>query len=136
MPILDDFSGDDDVDVVRLKRKVVVLEQDSVMKDVKIVNLEGKKEVKDIRIEQLEGEVIMLINLMYDLKVTLRRSFGEEFANKGDRERYESITKITPEKRAHVDAEREAALQQYLDTPHDKKKELLHGRRRRRRRKR
>ncbi|MFS7900407.1 hypothetical protein Hanom_Chr00s111362g01807801 [Helianthus anomalus] len=85
-PILDDFSDDEDVDVVDLKRKVIVLEQDSLMKDAKIVALEDQMEDKNRRIKQLEGDVTILISLVYDLKGKLEKKFGKEFADEGDKE--------------------------------------------------
>ncbi|MFS8006468.1 hypothetical protein Hanom_Chr14g01249491 [Helianthus anomalus] len=86
VPILDDFSEDEDVDVVDLRRKVIVLEQDSLMKDAKIVALEDQMEDKNRRIKQLEGDVTILISLVYDLKGKLEKTFGKEFADEGDRE--------------------------------------------------
>ncbi|MFS7911910.1 hypothetical protein Hanom_Chr02g00123611 [Helianthus anomalus] len=118
--ILDDFSNDD-VEIVSLKRKVIVHEQDSIMKDAKLTSLEDRMEDKDRRIEQLEGDVTMLISSVYDLKGKLEKKFGEKFADECDKEHYEARTELTSEENAQLDAEREAALQQYLNTPHPKK---------------
>ncbi|MFS7984308.1 hypothetical protein Hanom_Chr11g00984961 [Helianthus anomalus] len=119
--VIDDFIDEDEVDIVSLRKKVIVLEQDSIMKDAKIVNLEYHMEEKDRKIEQLEGAVTMLISLVYDLKGKLKKKFDEEFTDEGDKESYEARLELAPEDHARLNAEKDVALQQYLDTPHPKK---------------
>ncbi|MFS8021363.1 hypothetical protein Hanom_Chr16g01426551 [Helianthus anomalus] len=118
--------------VERLKRHVVVLEQDVELKNAEIVSLQQDAALKeaqisslqsqltnrDLTINQLQGDVGMLMSIVYDLKAKLDKKFGNEFVDKEDEQFYVGRTEQTPEQRATAhaasQAECAAALEAYL----------------------
>ncbi|KAJ0577479.1 hypothetical protein HanIR_Chr05g0236471 [Helianthus annuus] len=80
----DDDDVDVDVDVVKLQKRVVVLEQDSILKDAQIASLQAQVSNKDQVIDELQNDVNMLMSTVFDLKAKLENKFGSEFANKDD----------------------------------------------------
>ncbi|XP_021979792.1 uncharacterized protein LOC110875907 [Helianthus annuus] len=88
MPIVDDSSVDDEfINVRELKRRIVILEQDSIHKDAKIIQLEDTIVQKNQQIDQLQGDVGLLFNMVYDLRGKLEKKFGDEFIDPTDTER-------------------------------------------------
>ncbi|MFS7930052.1 hypothetical protein Hanom_Chr04g00339621 [Helianthus anomalus] len=88
MPFVDDSSDDDEfISVRELKKKIVVLEQDSIYKDAKIIELEDTIVQKNQQIDQLQGDVSLLFNIVYDLHGKLEKKFGDEFDDPTDTER-------------------------------------------------
>ncbi|MFS7981474.1 hypothetical protein Hanom_Chr10g00951391 [Helianthus anomalus] len=108
MPFDDDSSDEDEFISMRdMKKRMVVLEQDSIHKDAKIIQLEDTIVKKDQQIEQLQGDVSLLFNMVYDLRGKLEKKFGQEFSDPTDVEnRRKAIAKD--------DAERSAAMEQYF----------------------
>ncbi|MFS7977596.1 hypothetical protein Hanom_Chr10g00905881 [Helianthus anomalus] len=125
-------DSDEDAYVKRLKRHVVVLEQDAelknahitslqqdaALKEAQITSLQSQLTSRDLTIDQLQGELRMLMSTVYDLKEKLEEKFWNEFADKEDEQFYVSRTEQIPEQRAAAhaaaEAEREAALEAYL----------------------
>ncbi|MFS7977593.1 hypothetical protein Hanom_Chr10g00905831 [Helianthus anomalus] len=125
-------DSDEDAYVKRLKRHVVVLEQDAELKNAQITSLQQDAALKeaqisslqsqltsrDLTIDQLQGELRMLMSTVYDLNEKLEKKFWNEFADKEDEQFYIGRTEQTPEQRAAAhaaaEAEREAALEAYL----------------------
>ncbi|KAF5809061.1 hypothetical protein HanRHA438_Chr04g0162871 [Helianthus annuus] len=125
-------DSDEDEYVKRLKRRVVVLEQDAelknaqitslqqdvALKEAQISSLQSKLTNRDLTVDQLQGDVGMLMSTVYDLKAKLEKKFGNEFVDKEDEQFYVGRSEQTPEQRAtaHVaaEAERAAALEAYL----------------------
>ncbi|MFS7918581.1 hypothetical protein Hanom_Chr03g00202851 [Helianthus anomalus] len=98
MKLVDDSDSDEDmdVDVLKLQKRVIVLEQDSILKDAQITSLH----------DQLEY------------------TFGREFADTNDDlTNVERRHKTAKEKTAE-DVEREAALNIYLETTQAKKRKF------------
>ncbi|MFS7954097.1 hypothetical protein Hanom_Chr07g00626311 [Helianthus anomalus] len=110
-----DSDSDEDVNVKRLKRRVV---QDDALKEAQISSLQSQMSNRDLTIDQLQGDLGMLMFTVYDLKAKLEKKFGNEFTDKEDEQFYVGRTEPTPKQRAtaHVvaEAEREAALNAYL----------------------
>ncbi|MFS7912494.1 hypothetical protein Hanom_Chr02g00130601 [Helianthus anomalus] len=77
-----DSDEDMDVDVAKLQRRVIVLEQDGALKETQISSLQTQISSKDQMIEQLQGDVNMLMSVVYDLKATFEKKFGTEFSIK------------------------------------------------------
>ncbi|MFS7946740.1 hypothetical protein Hanom_Chr06g00539881 [Helianthus anomalus] len=89
-------DSDEEEYVKRLKRHVVILEQDGELKSAQIVSLQQDAALKeaqisslqsqltsrDLTIYQLQGDVKMLISIVYDLKTKLEKKFGNEFVDK------------------------------------------------------
>ncbi|MFS7928255.1 hypothetical protein Hanom_Chr04g00318651 [Helianthus anomalus] len=127
-----DSDNDEDAYVKRLKRHVVVLEQDAELKNDQITSLQQDAALKEAQIsalqsqltsrdlttDQLQGDLGMLMSIVYDLKAKLEKKFGDEFADKEDEQFYVGRTEQTPEHRAAAhaaaEAEREATLEAYL----------------------
>ncbi|KAM0044015.1 hypothetical protein Hdeb2414_s0010g00348201 [Helianthus debilis subsp. tardiflorus] len=85
MPFDNDSSDEDEfISMREMKRRMVVLEQDSIHKDAKIVQLEDTIVKKDQQIEQLQGDVSLLFNMVYDLRGKLEKKFGNEFSDPTD----------------------------------------------------
>ena len=102
MPFDDDSSDEDEFISMRdIKKRMVVLEQDSIHKDAKIIQLEDTIVKKDQQIEQLQGDVSLLFNIVYDLRGKLEKKFGQEFSDPTDVENRRK-------------AERSAAMEKYF----------------------
>ncbi|KAJ0808447.1 hypothetical protein HanPI659440_Chr01g0003451 [Helianthus annuus] len=106
----DSDSSDDDefISMREMKKRLVVLEQDSIHKDAKIIQLEDTIVKKDQQIEQLQGDVSLLFNIVFDLRGKLERKFGQEFSDPTDVEnRKKAFEKDN--------AERNAAMEKYFE---------------------
>ncbi|KAM0028048.1 hypothetical protein Hdeb2414_s0019g00547311 [Helianthus debilis subsp. tardiflorus] len=106
---LDDSSDDDEfISLREMKKRLMVVEQDSIYKDAKILQLEDTLVQKNRQIEQLQGDVSLLFNMVYDLRGKLEKKFGNEFSNPTDvQNRREAFAKD--------DAERSAAMEKYFE---------------------
>ncbi|KAJ0870678.1 hypothetical protein HanRHA438_Chr11g0503141 [Helianthus annuus] len=106
---LDDSSDDDEfISMREMKRRLMVVEQDSIHKDAKILQLEDTLLQKNRQIEQLQGDVSLLFNMVYDLRGKLERKFGNEFFDPTDiQKRREAFNKD--------DAEQSAAMENYFE---------------------
>ncbi|MFS7984984.1 hypothetical protein Hanom_Chr11g00993031 [Helianthus anomalus] len=83
MKVFEDSDSDDDVDVVKLQKKVVVLEQDSILKDAHVASLQAQVSNKGKVIDELQsGEHVDVDGI--NLKAKLEKKFGSEFADKHD----------------------------------------------------
>ncbi|KAF5813704.1 hypothetical protein HanXRQr2_Chr03g0101851 [Helianthus annuus] len=127
-----DSDSDEEEYVKRLKRRVVILEQDGELESAQIVSLQQDAALKeaqisslqsqltnrDLTIDQLQGDIGMLMSTVYDLKAKLEKKFGNEFADKEDEQFYVGRPEQTQEQRAaaHAAAEAEhaASLEVYL----------------------
>ncbi|KAM0015290.1 hypothetical protein Hdeb2414_s0033g00724371 [Helianthus debilis subsp. tardiflorus] len=107
-------SDSDDVDVVKLPERVVVLEQDSILKDTQIAALQAQVSNKDQVIDELQSDVNMLMSMVFDLKAKLENKYGSEFAEKDDDLMNVSQRERTTEEKVAANAEREADLNEYL----------------------
>ncbi|KAJ0796128.1 hypothetical protein HanPI659440_Chr04g0158581 [Helianthus annuus] len=108
MPFDSDSSDEDEFIRMRdMKKRMVVLEQDSIHKDAKIIQLEDTIVKKDQQIEQLQGDVSLLFNIVYDLRGKLEKKFGQEFSDPTDVENRRKAM-------AKDDAERSAAMEKYF----------------------
>ncbi|KAJ0707127.1 hypothetical protein HanOQP8_Chr09g0320631 [Helianthus annuus] len=109
MPFDSDSSDDDEfISMREMKKRLVVLEQDSIHKDAKIIQLEDTIVKKDQQIEQLQGDVSLLFNVVYDLRGKLEKKFGQEFSDPTDVEnRKKAFEKDN--------AERSAAMEKYFE---------------------
>ncbi|KAJ0451252.1 hypothetical protein HanHA300_Chr15g0565471 [Helianthus annuus] len=109
MPFDSDSSDDDEfISMREMKKRLVVLEQDSIHKDAKIIQLEDTIVKKDQQIEQLQGDVSLLFNIVYDLRGKLEKKFGQEFSDPTDVEnRKKAFEKDN--------AERSAAMEKYFE---------------------
>ncbi|MFS7980351.1 hypothetical protein Hanom_Chr10g00938411 [Helianthus anomalus] len=120
MPFDDDSSDDDDfISMREMKKRLIVVEQDSIHKDAKIIQLEDTIVQKNQQIKQLQGDVSLLFTMVYDLCGKLEKKFGQEFSDPTDVEnRRKAFEKD--------DAERSAAMEQYfkriIDPVADKEK--------------
>ncbi|KAJ0797655.1 putative Longin domain, v-SNARE, coiled-coil domain-containing protein [Helianthus annuus] len=110
-----DSDEDTDVDVVKLQNRVIVLEQDSILKDAQIASLQVQVTNKDQTIEELQNDVKMLMSTVFDLKAKLEKKSGREFADKDD-------DPMSVEQRERTSEEREATLNGYLETTQKKSK--------------
>ncbi|KAF5805894.1 hypothetical protein HanXRQr2_Chr05g0214801 [Helianthus annuus] len=109
MPFEDDSSDDDDfISMREMKKRLIVVEQDSIHKDAKIIQLEDTIVQKNQQIEQLQGDVSLLFNMVYDLRGKLEKKFGNEFSDPKDVEnRRKAFDKD--------DAERSASMEKYFE---------------------
>ncbi|KAJ0940411.1 hypothetical protein HanRHA438_Chr02g0083071 [Helianthus annuus] len=120
--LLDDDSSDDEefISMREMKKRIVMLEQDSIHKDAKIIQLEDTIVQKNQQIDQLQGDVGLLFNMVYDLRGKLEKKFGQEFSvptyvesrRKADEDRARAFAKD--------DAERDAAMEHYFKKVTDK----------------
>ncbi|MFS7927180.1 hypothetical protein Hanom_Chr04g00305941 [Helianthus anomalus] len=108
MPFDDDSSDDDEfISMREMKKRLVVVEQDSIHKEAKIIQLEDIIVQKNQQIDQLQGDVILLFSMVYDLRGKLEKKFGQEFSDPTDVEnRRKDFEKDN--------AERSAAMDQYF----------------------
>ncbi|KAL9999536.1 hypothetical protein Hdeb2414_s0474g00901251 [Helianthus debilis subsp. tardiflorus] len=123
MPFDSDSSdGDEFISMREMKKRLVVLEQDSIHKDAKIVQLEDTIVKKDQQIEQLQGDVSLLFNIVYDLRGKLEKKFGQEFSDPTDVEnRKKAFEKDN--------AERNAAMEKYFERVTDSEAEKAKAKR-------
>ncbi|MFS8017095.1 hypothetical protein Hanom_Chr15g01376291 [Helianthus anomalus] len=103
-----DSDDDMDVDVVKLQKRVIVLEQDSLLKYAQITSLQDQVFNKDQTINQLQND--------------LENKFGREFVDENDDPMNVEQRNQTAEERFVADAKREAALNKYLETEQPKKR--------------
>ncbi|KAM0026494.1 hypothetical protein Hdeb2414_s0020g00558841 [Helianthus debilis subsp. tardiflorus] len=105
MPFDSDSSDDDEfISMREMKKRLVVLEQDSIHKDAKIIQLEDTIVKKDQQIEQLQGDVSLLFTIVYDLRGKLEKKFGQEFSDPTDVEnRKKDFEKDNAEKAAAME---------------------------------
>ncbi|KAM0052321.1 hypothetical protein Hdeb2414_s0007g00246901 [Helianthus debilis subsp. tardiflorus] len=105
MPFDSDSSDDDEfISMREMKKRLVVLEQDSIHKDAKIIQLEDIIVKKDQQIEQLQGDVSLLFTIVYDLRGKLEKKFGQEFFDPTDVEnRKKAFEKDNAEKNAAME---------------------------------
>ncbi|MFS7938503.1 hypothetical protein Hanom_Chr05g00440481 [Helianthus anomalus] len=125
-----DSDDDDDVDVVKLQKQVVVLQQDSILKDAQIASLQAQVSNKDQVIDELQSDVNMLMSTVFNLNSKLEKNFGSEFANKDDDPMNIAQKERTAEEKVVADAEREADLNEYLAATQNKQKKKKRRRRR------
>ncbi|MFS7912590.1 hypothetical protein Hanom_Chr02g00131751 [Helianthus anomalus] len=115
MPFVGDSSDDDEfISVRELKKRIVVLEQDSIHKDAKIIQLEDKIMQKNQQIDQLQGDVGLLFNMVYDLRGKLEKKFGDEFIDPTDTDRRRKAKEDRARAFAKDDAERATAMDHYF----------------------
>ncbi|MFS7945581.1 hypothetical protein Hanom_Chr06g00525961 [Helianthus anomalus] len=130
LPFVDDSSDDDQfISVRELKKRIVVLEQDSIHKDAKIVQLEDTIVQKNQQIDQLQGDVGLLFNIVYDIHGKLEKKFGQEFVAPTDTEKYKKVAEDRARAFAKDDAERAAAMDLYFNKPVDKEKDKAKAKR-------
>ncbi|KAJ0637008.1 hypothetical protein HanOQP8_Chr17g0668741 [Helianthus annuus] len=108
MPFDDDSSDEDEfISMREIKKRLVVVEQDSIHKEAKIIQLEDIIVQKNQQIEQLQGDVSLLFSMVYDLRGKLEKKFGQEFSDPTDVEnRKKAFEKDN--------AEKNAAMEQYF----------------------
>ncbi|KAF5789073.1 hypothetical protein HanXRQr2_Chr09g0366561 [Helianthus annuus] len=106
-----DSDSDEEEYVKRLKRRVVVLEQENELKSAQIVSLQQDAALKEVQIsslqsqltnrdsaiDQLQGDVGMLMTTVYSLKAKLEKKFGGEFIDKEDEQFHVGRSEETPE---------------------------------------
>ncbi|KAM0016276.1 hypothetical protein Hdeb2414_s0030g00708911 [Helianthus debilis subsp. tardiflorus] len=119
-----DSDEEMDVDVAKLQRRVIILEQYVALKEAQIPSLQAQVSSKDQTIEQLQGDVNFLMSMVYDLKPKLEKKFRREFADKDDDPSNVAQYEQTTEERAAADEEYEADLNAYLAAEHKKKRKL------------
>ncbi|KAM0064539.1 hypothetical protein Hdeb2414_s0003g00104121 [Helianthus debilis subsp. tardiflorus] len=121
MPFIDDSSDDAEfISVRELKKRIVVLEQDSINKDAKIIQLEDTIVQKNQQIDQLQGDIGLLFNTVYDLHGKLEKKFGDEFVDPTDTERRRKAEEDRAKAFAKDDAERAEAMDHYFRRVTDK----------------
>ncbi|KAF5768319.1 hypothetical protein HanRHA438_Chr14g0645681 [Helianthus annuus] len=115
--LFDDDSSDDDefISMREMKKRLVVLEQDSIHKDAKIVQLEDTIVQKNQQIDQLQGDVSLLFNMVYDLRGKLEKKFGREFTDPTDIENRRKADADRARAFAKDDAKRNAAMEHYFE---------------------
>ncbi|MFS8018994.1 hypothetical protein Hanom_Chr15g01398641 [Helianthus anomalus] len=84
MKFIEEGDSDDDtaVNVVKLQRRVIVLEQEAALKEAQISSLQAQISSKDQTIEQLQGDVGMLISVVCDLKAKLEKKLINVIKNR------------------------------------------------------
>ncbi|MFS7935442.1 hypothetical protein Hanom_Chr05g00403501 [Helianthus anomalus] len=121
MPFVDDSSdGDEFISIRELKRRIVVLEQDSIHKDAKIIQLEDTIVQKNQQIDQLQGDGGLFFNMEYDLRGKLEKKFSDEFIDPTDTERRRKAEEDRARADAKNEAERAAAMDHYFKKVTDK----------------
>ncbi|KAJ0700573.1 hypothetical protein HanOQP8_Chr10g0369331 [Helianthus annuus] len=111
----DDSSDDEEfISIIEMKKRLVVLEQDSIHKDAKIIQLEDTILQKNQQIDQLQGDVSLLFNMVYDLRGKLEKKFGREFSDPTDVESRRKADEDKARAFAKDDAERNAAMEHYF----------------------
>ncbi|KAJ0637328.1 hypothetical protein HanOQP8_Chr17g0672521 [Helianthus annuus] len=123
LPFVNDSSdGDEFISVQELKKRIVVLEQDSIHKDAKIIQLEDTIVEKNQQIDQLQGDVGLLFSIVYDICGKLEKKFGQEFADPTDTEKHKKAAEDRARAFAKDDAERGTTMDLYFRKPVDKEK--------------
>ncbi|MFS8002037.1 hypothetical protein Hanom_Chr13g01197401 [Helianthus anomalus] len=114
--LFDDDSSDNDefISMREMKKRLVVLEQDSIYKNAKIIQLEDTIVQKNQQIDQLQGDVSLLFNMVYDLRGKLEKKFGREFSDPTDVESRRKADEDGARAFAKDDAERNAAMEHYF----------------------
>ncbi|MFS7994584.1 hypothetical protein Hanom_Chr12g01107751 [Helianthus anomalus] len=108
MPFDDDSSDDDEfISMREMKKRLVVVEQDSIHKEAKIIQLEDIIVQKNQQIDQLQGDVSLLFSMVYDLRGKLEKKFGQEFSDPTDVENRRKDFE-------RDNAERSVAMDQYF----------------------
>ncbi|MFS7967627.1 hypothetical protein Hanom_Chr09g00787921 [Helianthus anomalus] len=112
--LFDDDSSDDDefINMREMKKRFVVLEQDSIHKDAKIIQLEDTIVQKNQQIDQRQGDVSLLFNMVYDLRGKLEKKFGRDFSDPTDVENRRKADEDRARAFAKDDADRHAAMEQ------------------------
>ncbi|KAJ0501936.1 hypothetical protein HanHA300_Chr11g0406851 [Helianthus annuus] len=110
----DDSSDDEFISMREMKKRLVVLEQDSIHKDAKIIQLEDTIVQKNQQIDQLQGDVSLLFNMVYDLRGKLEKKFGREFSDPTDVESRRKADEDRARAFAKDDTERNAAMEHYF----------------------
>lgn len=77
--LVDDF---DDVDVVELNKKLILLEHDQIIKTLEISRLEGENKAQGRNIVELQFSVGELSARLIDLSQKLVAKFGNKFSDK------------------------------------------------------
>ncbi|KAF5820725.1 hypothetical protein HanXRQr2_Chr01g0005411 [Helianthus annuus] len=122
MKFIETLDGDEDEDVGKMQKRVVVLEQDSALKDAQISSLQARVFTKDQIINQLQGDVNLQMSVVFYLKSKLEKKSGQEFAGEHDDPMNVAQHERTAEEKAAADAKREADLNEYLAAAQKKKK--------------
>ncbi|MFS8014323.1 hypothetical protein Hanom_Chr15g01343211 [Helianthus anomalus] len=123
--VVEDSDSDEetDVDVVKLQKRVIVLEQDSILKDAQIASLQVQVTNKDQTIEELQSDVKMLMSMVFDLKAKLEKKFGREFADKDDDtmsvEQRERTSEETTKKKSKLPRKKRSNKQMLIMTNQD-----------------
>ncbi|KAF5803318.1 hypothetical protein HanRHA438_Chr06g0279051 [Helianthus annuus] len=121
MSFVDDSSDDDEfISMRKMKKRMIVLEQDSIHKDAKIIQLEDTIVQKNQQIDQLQGDVSLLFNMVYDLRGKLEKKFGNEFSDPTDVESRRKAEEDRARAFAKEDAERNAATNKYFERVTDR----------------
>ncbi|KAJ0614357.1 hypothetical protein HanIR_Chr02g0061551 [Helianthus annuus] len=107
-PNSEDLFGD--VDVTVLMKRITILEEDKIFKDVQIASLLEEITHKNQQIQDLETHLGSLPVVVMDLKQKLETKFGKDFAE--PRKEYIAV------EIEQQDKEREEALSKYIETPH------------------
>ncbi|KAM0061452.1 hypothetical protein Hdeb2414_s0004g00136261 [Helianthus debilis subsp. tardiflorus] len=111
----DDLSDDDEfISMKEMKKRLVVLEQDSIHKDAMIIKLEDTIVQKNQQIDQLQGDVSLLFNMVYDLRGKLEKKFGREFSDPTEVESRRKADEDRARTFAKDDTERNAAMKHYF----------------------
>ncbi|MFS7985638.1 hypothetical protein Hanom_Chr11g01000861 [Helianthus anomalus] len=114
--LFDDDSSDhvEFISMREIKKRLVVLEQDSTHKDAKIILLEDTIVKQNQQIDQLQGDVSLLFNMVHDLCGKLEKNFGREFSDPADVESRRKADEDRARAFAKDDAERNAAMEHYF----------------------
>ncbi|KAJ0800218.1 hypothetical protein HanPI659440_Chr03g0100491 [Helianthus annuus] len=115
MPFIDDSSDDDEfISMREMKKRIVVLKQDSIHKDAKIIQLEDTIVQKNRQIDQLQGDVSLLFNMVDDLRSKLEKKFGDEFSDPANTMSRRKAEEDQARAFAKDDAERAAVMDHYF----------------------
>ncbi|KAJ0534054.1 hypothetical protein HanRHA438_Chr09g0396761 [Helianthus annuus] len=114
--LFDDDSSDDDefISMREMKKRLVVLEQDSIHKDAKIIQLEDTIVQKNQQTDQLQGDVSLLFNMVYDLRGKLEKKFGRVFSDPTDVESRRKADEDRARAFEKDDIESNAAMEHYF----------------------
>ncbi|KAJ0791761.1 hypothetical protein HanOQP8_Chr01g0009551 [Helianthus annuus] len=137
--VVEQSDSDEDVNVARLRRRVIILEQDATLKEAHIASLLQDSALKEAQIsslqaqissraqtiDQLQGDLGMLMSIVYDLKAKFEKKIGNEFIDKEDEQFNVGRPEKTPEERAAAmvaaNVEHEVGLNAYLSVEPRKK---------------
>ncbi|MFS7919470.1 hypothetical protein Hanom_Chr03g00213021 [Helianthus anomalus] len=111
MPYVDDSSNDDEfISMREMKKRIVVLVQDSIHKDAMIIQLKDTMVQKN----QLQGGVSLLFNMVCDLCGKLVKKFGDAFSDPADMDSRRKAKEDEARAFAKDDAERAASMDHYF----------------------